>query len=103
MKYVVTWKPRAGGSAADNESSAARFLSLANSWAAGANTTIHQYVLRIDGEGGFAVIESDNASDVASTIFKFAPLVQYTAYPVVDAEEGFRVAGEAHEFRQSVR
>ena len=28
MKYVTTWKPRSGGSAAENEASAARLLEM---------------------------------------------------------------------------
>lgn len=103
MKYVVTWKPRAGGSGAENESSTTRFLGLTRSWTPSEGTTIHHYVLRIDGNGGFAVIESDNAADVARTFFKFAPLFEYTAYPVIDSDEGFRVASEAEEFRASVK
>jgi hypothetical protein len=102
MKYVVTWKPRAGGSAAENEASAARFLSLTRDWNPSRDTTIHQYVLRIDGGGGFAIIESDDPVAVARTFFRLAPLIEYTAYPVVDSDEGFRAASEAEEARRSV-
>ncbi len=95
MKYVITWKPRGGGSAADNEASAARLLDLGGEWAPSPGTTIHQFVVRIDGEGGFAVVESDNAADVAKTLFKLSPFSEYTAYPVIDfADEGLRIARE---------
>lgn len=103
MKFVIAWKPRAGGSHAENEAAAARFFDLHGSWTPSSETTIHQYVLRIDGEGGFAIIESDNPGDIAKTMFKFSPLVEYTAYPVVDSDNGFQMASEAHEFRASVR
>lgn len=103
MKYVITWKPRVGGSAADNEAGAGRFLELINQPTAAAGTTIHQFVVRIDGEGGFAVVENDNAADLARTFFKFAPFNQYTAYPVVDIDEGLQYAREASESRQSVK
>jgi hypothetical protein len=55
-------------------------------------TTIHQFVVRIDGQGGFAVVESDNPDDLAETIFKFATVLEYTVYPVIDVYEALRVA-----------
>lgn len=102
MKYVVAWKPRAGGSAAENEASAARALEITSKWTPSPSTTIQQFVLRVDGEGGFAVVESDNPADIAATTFKFTPVYEYALYPVVDVDEGLRVAGEAVEFRKSL-
>ncbi len=102
MKYVVAWKPRAGGSAAENEASAARVLEIPSTWTPSPDTTIHQFVFRVDGEGDFAVVESGNAADIAATIFKFGPDFEYALYPVVDVEEGLRIAGEAAEFRKSL-
>ncbi len=32
MKFVVTWTERAGGSAAENEASVARFLDVLSKW-----------------------------------------------------------------------
>src|ERR1039457_1144383 len=73
MKYVLTWTPRAGGSALENEASSFRFLELMRNWTPSPDSTIHQFVLRVDGDGGFAVAESDCASAVASTLYKFSP------------------------------
>jgi hypothetical protein len=103
MKYVFSWKPRAGGVAADNEAGADRFLDVIGSPSPAPGTIIHQFVVRIDGEGGFAVVENDNAADLARTFFKFAPFNEYTAYPVVDIDEGLRGAREARESRRSVK
>jgi hypothetical protein len=95
MKYVITWKPRAGASAADNEASAGRVLDLIDRPTAAPGTTLHQMVLRIDGEGGFAVVEVDDATALARTFYKFAPFNKYTAHPVIDMDEGLRLAREA--------
>jgi hypothetical protein len=103
MKYVITWTQRAGGSAADNEASADRFHDLVTQWTPASGTTVHQFVVRIDGNGGFAVLESDNAADIASTLFKFTPHADYTVYPVLDFDEGVRHSAAAREFRHSVR
>jgi len=103
MKYVLTWTPRAGGSALENEASSFRFLELMRNWAPSSDSTIHQFVLRVDGDGGFAIIESNDASTVASTLYKFSPHFQYMAYPVLDFDEGRRIADEAEAFHKSVK
>jgi Protein of unknown function (DUF3303) len=102
MKYVVAWKPRTGGSAAENEASGARALQIVSKWTPSPDTTIHQFVFRVDGEGGFAVVESDNPADIAGTIGKFASVAEYTVYPVLDSDEGLRVANESLEFLKSI-
>src|SRR6516164_1874344 len=80
MKYVLTWKPRSGGSAAENEASADRALDLVSKWTPDPDVTIHQFVLRIDGEGGFAVVESDNPAGSLRAVAIFSPFSEYTIY-----------------------
>jgi hypothetical protein len=99
VKYVITWTPRAGGSAVDNEQASFRFLQLMRNWTPQPETTFHQFVLRADGEGGFAVVDADHSA-IASTLFRFSPLFEYHAYPVIDSEEGLRIADQCEaEFR----
>jgi len=102
MKFVTTWKPRPGGSAAENEASAARLLEVYSKWAPDPDTTILQFVVRADGEGGFAVTEGDNLAAGALGIAKLAPFFEYTIYPVLDIEEAVGVFAEAVEWRKSI-
>jgi hypothetical protein len=102
MKYVTTWKLRFGGSAADNEAAAARVLELYSKWTPSSDVLIHQFVLRVDGEGGFLVSESDDPASAAREIAKFSPFLEYTVYPVLDVAEGAAVAAEAVEWRKSI-
>jgi hypothetical protein len=102
MKYVISWTPRRGGSAAENEASAARGLEITRNWTPPPGITIHQFVLRIDGQGGFAVADSDHPADIARDLLKFSGVDEYTVYPVIDFDEGVRVAGEAVEFLKSI-
>ena len=46
MKYVVSWKPRAGGTVAENEAGVVRVLQTISTWTASPGTTIHQFVVR---------------------------------------------------------
>jgi len=102
MKYVVAWKPRFGGSAAENEAAAARLLEVFSKWTPASDVTIHQFVLRVDGEGGFAVTEGDDPASGAREIAKFAPFLEYTVYPVLDIAEAAAIAAEGVEWRKSI-
>lgn len=102
MKYVTVWKPRFGGSAAENEAGVARVLELYSKWTPSSDVTYHQFVLRVDGEGGFAVTEGDDPAAAARDIAKFAPFLEYTVYPVLDVAEGAGLLAEAVEWRKSI-
>lgn len=103
MKFVISWEPRAGGSALDNEASSFRFLELRRNWGGpAAESTMHQQVLRIDGNGGFAIVESD-AGTLCRTLMKFSPHFEYHVYPVVDSDEGLQYADEAEAFHKSIK
>jgi len=102
MKYVTAWKPRYGGSAAENEATAARVLEVFSKWTPASDVTIHQFVARIDGEGGFVVTEGDDPASAAREIAKFSPFLEYMIYPVLDIAEGAAIAAEAVEWRKSI-
>jgi hypothetical protein len=71
-------------------------------WAPSSNTTFHQFVLRVDGEGGFAVTESDDPASAARDVAKFAPFLEYTIYPVLDVAAGAAILAEGAEWRKSI-
>jgi Protein of unknown function (DUF3303) len=56
----------------------------------------------VDGRGGFAVVETEDVTLVARDMATFDPFYDFNVYPVLDVQEGARIAGEAVEFRQSV-
>ncbi len=60
MKYVVQWTNRDGGSGAQNEDDAKRLLQLFSKWSPAPDATFHQFVERLTGDGGYAVVETDN-------------------------------------------
>ena len=102
MKYLISWKTRFDGSAAENEASAARALEVYSKWTPSPDTIIHQFVVRADGEGGFAVVEGDDLAAGALGIFKLSPYLEYTTYPVLDMEEAIDLFAEAVEWRKSI-
>ena len=91
--------PRAGGSGKDNEEAQRRVLELVSKWKPSGSTTIHQWVTRIDGGGGFAVGETDNPDDLIEVTSIFGPYVDYQIYPVVDFAGAIPAFQRGIEFR----
>jgi hypothetical protein len=53
--------------------------------------------------GGFAVVETDNPSDLTDVTSKFAFLADYQIYPVVDIDKAAQSLQEGVEFRDSIQ
>jgi hypothetical protein len=102
MKYLVEWTARDGGSAADNETAVKRSLEVFGKWAPPSDATFHQFLYRIDGTGGCAVVETDNPASVAEGPAKFGPYFDFEVIPVMDITEGVPLANEGIEFRDSI-
>jgi Protein of unknown function (DUF3303) len=102
MKYVMAWTPRLNGSAEENEAAARRGLELFSKWTPPSSTTFHQFVGRLDGAGGFAVVETDSPADLLDGVSKFIPLNEFQIHPVVDIADWTRSAQEGVEFRESI-
>lgn len=100
MKYVVSWTVRPSGSAQENEAAAKRTMEVFGKWAP--STTVHQFVARIDGAGGFSVGETDDAAALARDLAIFSPYLEFTVYPVLDIEQGAAAIVEAIGFRDSI-
>ena len=102
MKYVLSWATRLNGTALENEASTKRSLQLFTNWTAPSGLKFEQFVGRIDGGGGFAVVETDNPADLLDGTSKFSPLNEFQIFPVVDLEEWMQAANSGIEFRESV-
>ena len=58
-KYVLNWKLRQGGTAQQNHDDGERLLATFSKWQPPADQNFLQFLQRIDGEGGVAVVESE--------------------------------------------
>jgi len=102
VKYVMTWTSRLGGSGKENEAGARRALELFSKWQQPAGTTFHQFVGRLDGEGGFAVVETENPAELLDATAKFVPFNVFQIHPVVDMDDWAQAAQQGVEFRESI-
>jgi hypothetical protein len=77
-------------------------LELFSKWQQPASTKFLQFVGRVDGSGGFAVVETDNPADLLDGAGKFGPVNEFQIYPVVDIADWVRAAQDGVEFRESI-
>ncbi|SEL62378.1 Protein of unknown function [Blastococcus sp. DSM 46786] len=82
MKYVVAWRERPTGSAAEYEAAQKRIREVLALWEMPASLTIHQFVARV-GESGYAVLETVEPADLQYLITAFAPF-SITVVPMTD-------------------
>ncbi|OBI18084.1 DUF3303 domain-containing protein [Mycobacterium sp. E2327] len=102
MKYVVSWTYRLNGTAAENDESLRRGLAAYSKWSPPQSTTYHQFVGRVDGGGGFAVVETDNPADLVETTSQFATILDYQIYPVLDIADSVQALQQGVAFREAV-
>jgi hypothetical protein len=94
MKYVVSWVPRSNAT----EESVARSLQVFGKWTPTATFT--GFYGRVDGQGGFAVIDADDPKLIATDIAPFVAWFEFAVHP--DITETAMIDAEAVEFLASV-
>ncbi|HTX94783.1 MAG TPA: DUF3303 family protein [Mycobacterium sp.] len=98
----MAWTYRLNGTAAENDETLRRGLAAYSKWSPPQSTTYHQFVGRVDGGGGFAVVETDNPADLVETTSQFATILDYQIFPVLDIAEAARALQRGVEFREAV-
>jgi len=98
MKYVVSWQTRQTSS----EELQARGLQVFSKWAPSAGTTFHQFLGRVDGRGGYAVVETDDPALVAKDMAIFGAFFDMSVEPVMEIADIAMIGAEAVEFRAAI-
>ncbi len=98
MKYVVSWEIRP----AVTEESAARSLEVFGKWSPSEGTDFKEFVSRVDGRGGFAVVEVDDPALIAKDVAPFGAWFDFTVYPVLEIGDATAIQLGAVEFLASV-
>jgi hypothetical protein len=102
MKFLVTFTARSGGSAAENEADAKRGLQAYSKWSPPAGATIHAFLSRLDGRGGYTIVETDDPAALAEGPAKFGVFDEFEIIPVMDIADSISIAQEGIEFRDSI-
>ena len=101
-KYVMTWKPHVGGNTADNEASYKRVLAVFAKWSPPSELTFHEFLSRADGQGGYAVVSTDDVAVAAREIAKFTADNEFELVPVLEIADGVGLGQEAAAFRDGI-
>ena len=101
MKYLVTWRERSTGSAAEYEAAQKRVLSVFAVWDMPESLTFHQFVVRVGEFGGYAVIETDSTDDLQFLTTVFAAF-SFTVEPVMDVMDAVAAENRGIEWRDSL-
>jgi hypothetical protein len=101
MKYLVTWRERPTGSAAEYEAAQKRVLSVFAAWNMPESLVFHQFLVRVGEFGGYAVIETDSAEDLQYLCTVFAAF-SFTVEPVMDVMDAVAAENRGIEWRDSL-
>ena len=99
MKYVSSYQFRLNGSAEENEASLRRAFELFGKFKPVEGLTIHHLVGRLDGNGGFSILEADDPLALADQTTKFNTFADYQIYPVADLPDVIQLIQKGVAFR----
>ena len=100
MKFVLTYEWREGGSERERDAAEKRSMQLLSKFEP--SVQIHEWVDRIDGNGGFAVLESDDAATMTRDIAIWTSLLRFELHPVIDVADAVPAQQEGLDIRDSV-
>jgi hypothetical protein len=94
VKYLMTWRPRRW-----SEDDISRRRELFKRWRPPEGLVFHQFVTRLDGDGGYAIVESDRPEPVLDAPARFCPWFEFSLVPVMDILDSVPVFDRAEAFR----
>ena len=101
-KYLMSWKTRAAGTAQQNHDDGKSILDAFAKWQIPDDQNYKEFLSRVDGEGGFAVIETDNQAGLLDGVSKFLTWLEFDIVPVVDIMDAVSVLAAGAEYRESI-
>jgi hypothetical protein len=102
MKFVLCYTLRPGGSLEERVAAGEAAQKLLANWTPSETATIHQWLQRCDGTGGFAVVENDNEADLYRDLAVWSPWLDFEAVPVLDIADATPLNQEALQRVRSV-
>ena len=101
-KYLVTWKARQGGTAQQAHDDAKKNLATFAKWKPPAGQDFQQFLARVDGLGGYAVVETNDMASLADGPTKFGTWFDFEIIPVLDVADGVAQLEAGIKFRESI-
>jgi len=98
MKYVITWTARPNVT----EEAEARSLQVFSKWVPSSDVTFEQFLGRVDAQGGYAVVSTDNPQAIARDMAIFGTWFEMEVVPVLEIADATAINTEALEFISSI-
>jgi hypothetical protein len=98
MKYVISWENRANAT----EESVARALQVFSKWTPSEASDFKEFLARVDGRGGYAVVETDDPALIAKDTALFGVFFDFTVEPVLEIADATVIDMEAVELLASI-
>ena len=98
MKYVISWESRPGLT----EESVARSLQVFSKWSPSEPANFKEFLGRLDSNGGFAVVETDDPAQIAKDTAPFTSWFEFHVYPCLEIAESAAIDMEAVAFVESI-
>jgi hypothetical protein len=86
----------------NSEQGSQRGLQVFGAWQPPQGVNFIGFYGNCDGSGGVAIVETNDAAELARSMAPFQPWLSFTATPILPVEEAAGIAGEAIGFRQSI-
>ena len=99
MLFHVAWTRRDNGA---SEEADQRILAILEKFTPPDGLTVQSWLERVDGMGGFAVLETDDTNALAASFPIFAPYFAYEATPVIPHDDSVSALRAAVAFRDGV-
>jgi Protein of unknown function (DUF3303) len=101
-KYLVSWTFRQGASAEQNHKDGKKLLDTFAKWQMPEDQNFLQFLARLDGQGGYAVVDTDNPASLADAPSKFGTWLDFEIAPVIDIVDNVAVTEAGAKFRESI-
>ena len=98
MKYVVSWETRPNAT----EETAARSLQVFGKWTPNEGSTFKEFLSRVDGRGGYAVVETDDPSLILRDTALFSPFFDFKVDPVLEVADATAIEMETVEHLRTI-
>lgn len=98
MKYVISWESRANAT----EETRARSLQVFGKWQPSEGADFKEFVERVDGRGGFAVVETADPALIARDTAMFSAFFDFEVHPVLEIADGTAIDMQIVELLASI-
>jgi hypothetical protein len=99
MLFQALWTRRDSGA---NEDADKRVLAILEKFVVPDSVTIHSWVERVDGTGGFGLLEADDPQALAAGFPIFTPYFSFEAIPVIQHADSVAALQAAVAFREGL-